>query len=385
MNVNYIGSEIYTLDQLRNEYTKLYYEFPNNKIQIIFSVLHNILNENYERMNERLPTKEHSVYFWADESRNLIFAIEIIRDMEQKLKDSPFSFELDEYYEKIVKKSKEFLRASNGSKIPPYMDKIELYYSLPLFIKQDFIKIDGVEKSGKHAKLTLIGEGSYAQVFSFKDNFYNKKFILKRAKRDLNDKELERFKREFTTIESLSSPYIIQVYRYNDDKNEYIMEYMDFTLRKYIEKNNSKITKETRKLIANQILRAFKYVHSKNLFHRDISPENVLIKEYEDTIVVKISDFGLVKTPDSNLTSINTRLKGYFNDPVLATEGFENYQISHEIYALTKLICFVMSGRTNTTNIKDTNLREFLSKGLAANCKERFQSVGEMANAVKYL
>lgn len=182
MNVNYIGSEIYTLDQLRNEYTKLYYEFPNNKIQIIFSVLHNILNENYERMNERLPTKEHSVYFWADESRNLIFAIEIIRDMEQKLKDSPFSFELDEYYEKIVKKSKEFLRASNGSEIPPYMEKIELYYSLPLFIKQDFIKIDGVEKSGKHAKLTLIGEGSYAQVFSFKDNFYNKKFILKRAK-----------------------------------------------------------------------------------------------------------------------------------------------------------------------------------------------------------
>ncbi len=336
-------------------------------------------------MNERLPTKEHGVHFWADESRNLIFAIEIIREMEQKLKDSPFSFELDEYYEKIVRKCEKFLRSSEGSEIPPYMDKIELYYSLPLFIKQDFIKIDGVEKSGKHSKLTLIGEGSYAQVSSFKDNFYNKKFIVKKAKRDLNDKELERFKREFTTIKSLSSPYIIQVYRYNDDKNEYIMEYMDFTLRKYIEKNNSKITKETRKLIANQILRAFKYIHSKKLFHRDISPENVLIKEYEDTIVVKISDFGLVKTPDSNLTSINTRPKGYFNDPVLATEGFENYQISHEIYALTKLICFVMSGRTNTTNIKDTNLRKFLSKGLAANCEERFQSVDEIANAVKYL
>lgn len=336
-------------------------------------------------MNERLPTKEHGVHFWADESRNLIFAIEIIREMERKLKDSPFSFELDEYYEKIVRKCEKFLRSSEGSEIPPYMDKIELYYSLPLFIKQDFIKIDGVEKSGKHAKLTLIGEGSYAQVFSFKDNFYNKKFILKRAKRDLNDKELERFKREFTTIKSLSSPYIIQVYRYNDDKNEYIMEYMDFTLRKYIEKNNSKITKETRKLIANQILRAFKYVHSKNLFHRDISPENVLIKEYEDTIVVKISDFGLVKTPDSNLTTTGTERKGRFNDPNLEIEEFRNYETVHETYALTRLIYFVMSGKTSTSNTKNINLRKFVSKGLAANCEERFQSVDEMANAVKDL
>ena len=96
---------------------------------------------------------------------------------------------------------------------------------------------------------------------------------------------MKRFKKEFTTIKSLSSPYIIQVYSYNDDKNEYIIEYMDFTLREYIEKNNSKIAKETRKLIANQILRGFKYVHSKKLLHRDINPENVLIREYEDTIV----------------------------------------------------------------------------------------------------
>ena len=163
------------------------------------------------------------------------------------------------------------------------------------------------------------------------------------------------------------------------------MEYMDFTLRKYIEKNNSKIVKETRKLIANQILRGFKYVHSKKLLHRDISPENVLIREYEDTIVVKISDFGLVKTPDSKLTSIDTKPKGYFNDPILATEGFENYQISHEIYALTKLIYFVISGRTNTTNIKEPNLRKFVSKGTSSNREERFQSVDEMINAVKNL
>ena len=45
--------------------------------------------------------------------------------------------------------------------------------------------------------------------------------------------------------------------------------------------------------------------------------KNILIKEYDDTLVVKLSDFGLVKIPDSTLTTVNTEFKGYFNDPAL--------------------------------------------------------------------
>ncbi|XQF94187.1 protein kinase domain-containing protein (plasmid) [Pseudoalteromonas espejiana] len=48
--------------------------------------------------------------------------------------------------------------------------------------------------------------------------------------------------------------------------------------------------------------------------HRDISPKNILLKEYDDVAVVKIADFGLVKIVDSELTSENTDFKGYYND-----------------------------------------------------------------------
>lgn len=37
----------------------------------------------------------------------------------------------------------------------------------------------------------------------------------------------------------LNSPYIIDVYRYDDINNEYIMELMDCSLDKYIEKHNT--------------------------------------------------------------------------------------------------------------------------------------------------
>lgn len=51
------------------------------------------------------------------------------------------------------------------------------------------------------------------------------------------------------------------------------MEYMDYTLDGYIAAHNSTLTIIQRKGIAQQILRAFDYLHSKGHLHRDISPK----------------------------------------------------------------------------------------------------------------
>lgn len=230
-------------------------------------------------------------------------------------------------------------------------------------------------------ELKPIGEGSYAKVFKYKDNFYNHTFVLKRAKKDLSKKELERFKREFDQMKALNSPYIVDVFRYNEERNEYIMEYMDCTLDKFISENNGKLTFVERKNIAFQVLRAFKYIHTKDLLHRDICPKNVLIKLYDDVRVVKISDFGLVKIPNSELTSVSTDYKGYFNDPELRLEGFDTYCIIHETYAITRLVVFILTGRTNTDKIQNTQLKEFVLKGLNSDKKKRFQNIDELIQA----
>lgn len=386
MNIeNYIESqyrELLSCSQINAEYSDLYKSFRNQKLREILMTLHHDLVGLFRTMNERLPTGEHEAHFWAEPSRDLIKRIEIIFSLVSSLKETPLAFQIDPYYLDLLTRCRDFLSSSGGSSLPPNMAKVELYYTLPIFLPLSSIIISHKQQDFTF-DLKLIGSGSYANVYKYKDTFYNRPFILKRAKKELTDKEVARFKREFDVMNDLSSPYILEVYCYNPDKNEYIMEYMDYTLDGYIAAHNSTLTIVQRKGIAQQILRAFDYLHSKGHLHRDISPKNILIKEYDDTLVVKLSDFGLVKIPDSTLTTVNTEFKGYFNDPALVVEGFNTYGIVHETYALTRVIYFVMTGKTNTEKITNQNLRAFVEKGLNPDKIKRFQNIRDMISAFK--
>lgn len=386
MNIeNYIESqyrELLLCSQINAEYSDLYKSFRNQKLREILMTLHHDLVGLFRTMNERLPTGEHEAHFWAEPSRDLIKRIEIIFSLVSSLKETPLAFQIDPYYLDLLTRCRDFLSSSGGSSLPPNMAKVELYYTLPIFLPLSSITISHKQQDFTF-DLKLIGSGSYANVYKYKDTFYNRPFILKRAKKELTDKEVARFKREFDVMNDLSSPYILEVYCYNPDKNEYIMEYMDYTLDGYIAAHNSTLTIVQRKGIAQQILRAFDYLHSKGHLHRDISPKNILIKEYDDTLVVKLSDFGLVKIPDSTLTTVNTEFKGYFNDPALVVEGFNTYGIVHETYALTRVIYFVMTGKTNTEKITNQNLRAFVEKGLTPDKIKRFQNIRDMISAFK--
>ena len=386
MNIeNYIESQyrkLLSCSQINVEYSDLYKSFRNQKLRDILMTLHHDLVGLFRTMNERLPTGEHEAYFWAEPSRDLIKRIEIIFSLVSSLKATPLAFQIDPYYLELLTRCRDFLSSSGGSSLPPNMAKVELYYTLPIFLPLSSITISHKQQDFTF-DLKLIGSGSYANVYKYKDTFYNRPFILKRAKKELTDKEMARFKREFDVMNDLSSPYILEVYCYNPDKNEYIMEYMDYTLDGYIAAHNSTLTIIQRKGIAQQILRAFDYLHSKGHLHRDISPKNILIKEYDDTLVVKLSDFGLVKIPDSTLTTVNTEFKGYFNDPALVVEGFNTYGIVHETYALTRVIYFVMTGKTNTEKITNQNLRNFVERGLNPDKTKRFQNIRDMISAFK--
>lgn len=371
-------------EQINNDYRHLYSCFDCEKLEILLSTLHSMFVNSFKEMNSRLPTAETEAYFWAASSRCLIKTIEDVENLQDGLVNSKYAFKLDSYYKKTVDLCKTFLSQYRGSTIPPHMQKIKLYYTIPIFLKEDSVEIKNSDNS-RTCNLKLIGEGSYAQVFTFRDDFYDKNFVLKRAKKDLNTKEIERFKSEFNELKKLASPYVVEVYSYNPDKNQYIMEYMDCTLQDYINKNNTKLDIKHRKALGFQILKAFSYIHSKKLLHRDISPNNILLKLYDDVIVVKVSDFGLVKIPNSELTSTQTELKGCFNDPNLQLVGFNNYNIRHETYALTRLLYFVMTGKINIPKENKTNLSQFVLKGINPDETKRYQDLAELSEAFKSL
>lgn len=355
------------------EYDQLYEWCSSEMMKFIFSKLHYNISKLFILMNGKLSTN----YYLAQDSRNLITCIESVNTMYNKFKNTEAAFEVDSYYKEIFLKCQNFLSKSGGSLIPPNIEKIDIYYKKPIFLNNEISIITRTHKNYYNRK--LIGEGSYAKVYRYKDEFYDKKFIVKVAKNDLSEKELERFKQEFLITKSLNSPYIIDVYSYDENSKEYYMEFMDFTLYDYIKKYNNQIEVRTRKSIVNQILRAFDYIHSKNYLHRDITPKNVLLKKYDDVLVVKISDFGLVKTPESQLTSYCTEMKGYCNDPNLKFDGFSNYDITHEIYALTYLIFFICTGKDSITGYTG-KLKDLVLLGMNPNKNLRPKNITELKN-----
>ena len=361
-----------------NRLIALYESVPNERLKRIFSIIHFQLNYLFKYLNERLTNGHYT----AQESRELIYWIDQIEEIQSNLKNTDMEFDIDEYYKGIIERCSDFLQRSGGSPIPSGFEKINLIQIEPIFIIEKTVTVENGNKEVMYP-IKLIGGGSYAQVFKYKDEYYNKYFVIKRANSDLSEKEYERYKIEFEEMEKLNSPYVVEVYKFDDEKREYIMEYVDETIKDYISKNNTKLTKSDRQNIVFQILRAFEYIHSQDLLHRDISLTNVLVKKYEGLNVVKISDFGLVKTKESNLTSIESEVKGSLNDPQLDVFGFKNYNVVHETYALTRLIYFVMTGRVKIDKFGDDSLKEFVMRGISTDLDERYKNIDELRVAFR--
>lgn len=121
-------------DEINVDYIKLYSSFPNEKLRIIFSSLHAQMISCFERMNLRLPTGDDGNYYWAADSRKLIKCIDITLQLQESLNKTSLAFKVEKEYYSLLWKCREFLRPSGGSTIPSHMDKIKLYYVIPIFV-----------------------------------------------------------------------------------------------------------------------------------------------------------------------------------------------------------------------------------------------------------
>ncbi len=184
-------------------------------------------------------------------------------------------------------------------------------------------------------------------------------------------------------MKRLSFPYVVEVYRYDEDRDEYRMEFCDETLRKYITKRNSKLPFAVRKRIALQFLYGLNYIHSQGLLHRDISLQNVLLKVYDSgAVLVKLSDFGLVKDQASEYTRTHTELRGTIRDPLL--ENFKDYSLNNEIYAIGSVLSFIFSGR-ESLNTDPGEVRRIVRKCVDHDAEQRYASVQDIIVDVEAL
>src|SRR5699024_8449703 len=299
------------------ESAKLYRGYYDNiqqpELKEIFSIFHANLNDLFSFMNDKKSGNKH---YNAVQSRQLLEINRQLNLIYVTFRDeySNFSFELNENYQAILEHCKSFLSSSRGSTIPVDFPEIEIIEHKPIFRLSEMIDVQNPEAK-RSVQKKFIGGGSYAKVYKYKDPYYDSHFALKKADAHLRTDELERFKNEYQDLKNLDSPYIIRVFHYNESDAEYTMELADYTLEKYIRKYNNNLSFNDRRALVIQLLNAFEYIHSKNLFHRDISYQNVLVNCYDDgSSWIKICDFGLVKRLESTLTRKDTEIKGTLND-----------------------------------------------------------------------
>ena len=344
----------------------------------MFAVLHKRLNEHFEQINGRAETTHH---YWAENSRDLI---DLIKDIEQDLntlRRAGVEVELDDAYQTAIERCRPWLSPSSGSKVPDDFGAIEVIAYEPVF--HQMTTNVTLEKRPEPIPITMVGTGSYAHVYSYVDPDYGTKFALKRAKKDLDDRDLSRFRQEFAVLSKLKFPYVVEVYRYDDSRNEYRMEYCDTTLRDYIARNNNGMSFAARKRIALQFLYGINYLHFKNLLHRDISLQNILVKKFDDgAVLIKLSDFGLVKEKTHDFTLTSTEMKGTIRDPLL--DSFKDYSVVNEIYAVGHILAYIFTGRERIPPATDV-VGSIVHKCVTHQLDQRYQRVQDLIADVEQL
>ncbi|KAF3911829.1 hypothetical protein AA313_de0208311 [Arthrobotrys entomopaga] len=102
--------------------------------------------------------------------------------------------------------------------------------------------------------------------------------------------------KEVEIMEQLKHPNIIHYEEYKEMPRQlYIrMEYVGFgDLSEYI-KVHGRMAEDLTRQVTQQVNNALVFIHNLNISHRDIKPDNILIKS-QDPLLVKLSDFGLAK------------------------------------------------------------------------------------------
>ena len=156
----------------------------------------------------------------------------------------------------------------------------------------------------------MLGKGAFATVYRLatkrEGQIYAAKELDKR--RFMKNGILDlKFDNEINIMKGLRHPNIVQYIDYVDyDQWVYII--MELVPRGELStylRDKGPVTEQQGQPIAKQVLHALDYLHRRNITHRDIKPDNILIAQW-DPLIVKLSDFGLSKCINDEETFLKT-------------------------------------------------------------------------------
>lgn len=157
----------------------------------------------------------------------------------------------------------------------------------------------------KYLVESFLGEGAFAEVYRVKHNFLGRQALKIFKVPSVSLAEIEEALGEAVLLSKIGHPNIIRVYDASTILTEigecafFTMEYipggsLDSYWRSF---GNKLIPLETTVEIITQLCKGLSVAHLENppIIHRDIKPQNILIGFEQDSIRVRLGDFGLAK------------------------------------------------------------------------------------------
>jgi serine/threonine protein kinase len=259
---------------------------------------------------------------------------------------------------------------------------------------------------GDYRILRRLGEGGMGAVYLG----YNEKESLQVAVKVLNDQLasnqdfIDRFYREAKSGAILNHPNIVRSITAGQDavtgKHYLVLEYVDGISVQALLDHEGQLPIGDAVHIVLDVARGLEHAHSRNLVHRDIKPDNILLTR---SGVAKLVDFGLAKRVDeaSHLTGARQTFGTTPYMPYEQARRAKNADGRSDIYALGATLYHLVTGAVpfpgaNHIEVIEKkgrgkyapavslnpavppSLEQILSRMLARDPSERYQTVSEL-------
>ncbi|NEQ49640.1 MAG: serine/threonine protein kinase [Leptolyngbya sp. SIO3F4] len=255
----------------------------------------------------------------------------------------------------------------------------------------------------------LLGQGGFGRTYLAKDQGrFNEECVIKEfmpieGGDRFSSKAAQLFQREAEVLYQISHPQIPQ-FRASFEQDQRLFLVQDhiegLTYREILQQRPGQAFSETEiRAFLGQLLPVLAHIHAKGIIHRDISPDNIILRRSDQKPV--LIDFGVVKEVVTRLQTGTTAVQattvgkaGYA--PSEQLQSGRAYP-SSDLYALAVTVLVLLTGKEPHELFDDANLswnwRPFvqvsdqlavvLDKALSYRPSDRYQAVSEMVQALQ--
>ncbi|TBU45235.1 Pkinase-domain-containing protein [Dichomitus squalens] len=202
----------------------------------------------------------------------------------------------------------------------------------------------------------LIGKGTYGRVYLALNATTGEMIAVKQVEipRTASDREdsrqvtvVEALKLESETLKDLDHPNIVSYLGFEETPTflSIFLEYVPGGSIASCLRKHGRFDEEVTKSFTGQILSGLEYLHSRNILHRDLKADNILV---ETTGVCKISDFGISRrTDDINMAAAYTSMQGtvFWMAPEVVNSKGKGYNSKIDIWSVGCVVFEMWTGQ----------------------------------------